>query len=107
MPVDVELNGLLPGRGPGLGAPCLGPGVAPPPPCGVGLAGPGVGTGLAWLAPGRPAGPGTARGPGSLVWPRPTSESPAPGRPCVCSGWLNGTCGTPAGTSRPPSDPAG
>lgn len=39
MPVGVELNGLLPGRGPGLGAPGRGPGVAPPPEGAVGAVG--------------------------------------------------------------------
>src|SRR5215470_2120673 len=65
MPEPVGLNGLLPGRGPGLGAPGRGAGATPP----------------AW--PGL-AGPGTALG-----WP--PSLMPAAGR----SGCENGTCGTP------------
>ena len=99
MPVDVELNGLLPGRGPGRGAPGLGPGVGPP--GGPGLA-PGAGTGLAW--PG-PVGPGTARVPGRGTGPRPPCPSPR----CsgACSGWLNGTCGTPEVAGRPSSSSCG
>jgi hypothetical protein len=127
MPVEVELNGLLPGRGPGLGpAPGRGPGVGPP--GWLGRAEPGVGPGRPCPVPARPPGLGTARGPGvwppgpGAVWaPGPGGVwTPGPGRvwppgpgtgprsrsagwPVVGSGWLNGTCGTPEPTERPPS----
>ncbi len=105
MPVEVELNGLLPGRGPGLGAPGRGPGVGPP--GWLGRAEPGVGAGRTCPVPARPPGLGTARGPG--VWPPgpgtgPRSRwSPPAVWPGACSGWLNGTLGTPEVTARPPS----
>jgi hypothetical protein len=99
MPVDVELNGLLPGRGPGRGAPGLGPGVGPP--GGVGLA-PAAGLGLAWPVP---SWPGTARVPGPGTGPRAACGSP--GCPGACSGSLNGTCGTPDAAGRLSSSPRG
>ena len=99
MPVDVELNGLLPGRGPGRGAPGLGPGVGTP--GGPGLA-PGPGAGLAW--PG-PACPGTGRAPGPGTGRRPGCASSR--RSGACSGWLNGTCGTPDVAGRLSSAPRG
>ncbi len=80
MPDPVGLNGLLPGRGPGLGAPGRGPGVAPP----------------GW--PGL-ADPGTARGwPPSPVLAAGRWAAAAPG-----SGCENGTCGTPGAAGRPAS----
>jgi len=59
MPVAVELNGLLPGRGPGRGAPGRGPGA------------PGLG------APGRGApGPWVLGADGRAPWPWPWSGRP-------------------------------
>jgi hypothetical protein len=93
MPVAVELNGLLPGRGPGRGLPWRGDdGAAVPPdelPC-VRAAGaetgPGRGDG------GRAAGFGAAAGPGSSV----------SGRPCG-----NGTGGGAGALEVPASAAAG
>ncbi len=80
MPDPVGLNGLLPGRGPGLGAPGRGPGVAPP----------------GW--PGL-ADPGTGRGwPPSPVLAAGRWAAAVPG-----SGCENGTCGTPGAAGRPAS----
>jgi hypothetical protein len=78
MPEPVGLNGLLPGRGPGLGAPGRGPGAAPP--AWPGLVGPG--TGRAW--------------PPSSAGGRCSAAAPSPG-------WENGTRGTPEVAGRPSS----
>src|SRR5215472_1303906 len=71
MPEPVGLNGLLPGRGPGLGAPGRGAGATPP----------------AW--------PGLAEPGAGRAWP--PSSALAAGR----SGCENGTWGTPAAGSPP------
>ena len=89
MPVAVELNGLLPGRGPGRGAPWRGAACAPVPAAGL----PGV------LAAGAAAGPG--RGPDGLV--AGTGAAAAAGAAvsgCACG---NGTGGGVAGPERPVS----
>src|SRR5580692_8479610 len=111
MPVEVELNGLLPGRGPGRGAPDRCPWACPPPPGGVegtegtGLVPPGTGPGLGWPGTGRLAGPGTPRGAlgsGALgTGPRADRSPPSSaGLIWAGSGWLNGTCGTDEGAAR-------
>jgi len=78
MPDPVGLNGLLPGRGPGLGATGRGAAPAPaPPPGAAGLALRGIAEGATPLPPARPA-------------PALPGSPAAPGPGCV-----NGTCGTP------------
>ena len=105
MPEPVGLNGLLPGRGPGLGDPGRGAGATPP--GWPGLAEPGAGR--AWppssaLAAGRSGcengtwgTPGAGSPPsGPVASPRPAARSPMPADPSAS--------GRPAAAGRPSAD---
>jgi hypothetical protein len=89
MPVEVELNGLLPGRGPGLGAPGRGPGV--PPEAG----------GLVLAEPGADAAVSAAPPPGAAVPPGPGTLPGLVVGAGAGSGCENCTSGTPELAARP------
>jgi len=105
MPDPVGLNGLLPGRGPGRGAPGRGAGVAPP--GGAGLATPGTGPGRTWPVAAPSPAPVAASGPVAVPAPDPSPARPPAPRPVPGSGCENGTWGTPDVTVPDPSAPCG